>query len=541
VADDITVSAQDLEVAERFLRSALQSVAPAGNFKPGTFLNDVLVRALAYVPALMDKEVGVVRKQQSLLRIGELDVTQATSALEDLASNWFLTRKTGTYATGTVTVHLSPSVPEDVTVPADWEAVYSTGIGFNLDAGTAVVYGRDTDMTAVLGSDGNVSEYVMYVPVICTTEGAIGNVSAGRFSSYDAFSPYITYIENEVDFDNATAGETNAGLIERAPTAISTRNLISARSIDAVLNDELSNIYGLTVIGAGDTEMRRDIISLPIVGSPATQIRVLGHVNVYVLTPIRRAAFFPLGGGTTTLDAEATTIDLTTTAVTGFPFARLKSVKVDGTAFTRVNAADVLGPTNYRVTVTDALLYNSMDQAVQLEFASNALAREVGVEFDGFRDLANVGLILNDRERRVAAANTLALSYYPVVATIGISYYVRDDAPGDFPEAAAKASIATYIDSTLFSGNLRVTDIVTYLLGQYSTYLRGVGYPVTVTYRLQAPSGDEYAYTSTDKITVEDDALLDSGTYATRVAEQVSDRTVKVVTFPDLVTLTAIA
>jgi len=544
VAGNVTINAEDLVVAERLIRSAMEQYAPAGNFRPGSFLNDVVIRALAYLPALMEREADTIRNRQSLLRIGDLDVTEATAALEDLASNWFLTRKTGSAATGTVTVHLSPEVGEDVTVPLTAELVYDTGVVFSVDSSTALVFGRDSHMTAVLDSTGSVAEYLLYVPVICQIPGAAGNIAAGRFASYDAFSPYITYIEAETNFDTAVDGESNTALLERSKTAVATRNLVTARSIDTVLKDEVASVYEVTVVGAGDVEMRRDIVEISVGDPPATQIRVLGHVNVYCLLPIRKAVLYPLGGSPATVDELVNELTLTTNAVTGLPYARIKRVIVDGTNYTRVNGTPAQDSSTYAISVTDPKLFGSLDQEVRVLLPNLTVAaeREVLVEFDGFRDLYNVDVILSDRNRRVANANTLAYAHIPVVTSISINYYLSADAPGALPVADAKASIATYINTTQFSGNLRVTDIVTYFLGQYSTYVRGVGYPVTVNYSLEAPNGDQIHYQTTDKVTVEDSSLLNGSTYSDtdRVAHQVSDRTVKVVTFEDLITLTAV-
>jgi hypothetical protein len=511
VADDITITTDDLLRAEQLLRGAMREYAPDGNFRPGTFLNDVVIRALAYIPALVAKDANNLRKRQSLLRISDLAATEATSALEDLVSNWFLSRKDGSSSTGTVTVHFSPDVAEDVTVPADAEFVYDTGVIFNTDSSTALVFGRDTDMVKVLAASGAVSEYLLYVPVIAQTEGTVGNITAGRFSSYDAFSPYITFVEAESSFDNANSDESNAALIERSKTAITTRNLLTARSIDTVLKDEYADVLEVQVIGAGDTEMQRDIINLTTVASaPTTVIRVLGHVNVYLLLPIRKATLYPTGGTPETLLAGTDTMTLTTSAVSGFPFARIKRVTVDAVNYTRVDSSPIDDTATYSISVADSLVFGSMDQVLTLNIPTLAAPanRDVVVEFDGFRSLYNVDLVFRDRDRRVAAANTLAFALYPVVATIAINYYLSEDAPGDLPESDVKAALATYINTTAFSGSLRVTDIVTYFLGQYSTYLRGVGYPISIDYELQAPDGTTVSYSTQDKITVEDDTLI---------------------------------
>jgi hypothetical protein len=81
-------------------------------------------------------------------------------------------------------------------------------------------------------------------------------------------------------------------------------------------------------------------------------------------------------------------------------------------------------------------------------------------------------------------------------------------------------------------------------MGSYDLYIQGVALPITVTYVLLSPSGREIKYVTSNKITVEDMTLLSEPTsYSeeTRLAEQVSDNTVRFVTFEDLVVLTELS
>jgi hypothetical protein len=78
-------------------------------------------------------------------------------------------------------------------------------------------------------------------------------------------------------------------------------------------------------------------------------------------------------------------------------------------------------------------------------------------------------------------------------------------------------------------------------MGNFDLYVQGVALPITVSMYLQSPSGREIKYVTQNKITVEDMTLLaDSTAYdgTTRLNEQVSDNTVRFVSFEDLITLT---
>jgi hypothetical protein len=567
MALSIDINTEDLSRVEKLIRSALSQYVPSGNFREGTVLNDIVVRAMAVIPALVEKEARQIRSRQSLNSILTLSPEDVDTALEDLVSNWFVTRKEGTRATGVATIHFSSSVIEVVEIPLDAQFVFSTGLEFVLDSQNPIVINRDDQMRPVLASDGSVSEYVMYVPIVSTSIGGSGNVPAGIFERFSPFSPHVTYVELETPISTATATETNSDLIERAKSSLSERGLITQRSLRAVLRDEIADVQDVYVVGAGSPEMQRDLIKDV---SYNIDIHVLGHVNVYCLLPVVRNARYPYDGSALAIPPMQAASPIDTLPVTSFPFLRIKSVSVsDGGAYLpRVRASihsyDDNGVTKYKVyrsdtdsyaaRATPSLLpdeysigventstFGSMSQSITLKTATSALSRNAIIEYDGTRSLSSVDLILQDRNRRVAAANTLAYSHIPVVLKFSISYYRKPSAPGALPEQDAKAAICSYLNNNLFPDGLRVSDLVVFLMGNYDLYVQGVALPITVTYYLQSPSGNEVKFSTTNNITVEDMSLLsDSTSYSSdiRTLEQVSDNTVRFVSFEDLVTLT---
>jgi hypothetical protein len=107
-------------------------------------------------------------------------------------------------------------------------------------------------------------------------------------------------------------------MLARAETAISTRNMISARSIDATLLDEFADVDSLQVIGYGDPEMTRDLVEE---NSTRTRIHAGGHADAYLHGTILEAQTTTKTVGTLTTDPrpgyytfrDATIVDFTTT------------------------------------------------------------------------------------------------------------------------------------------------------------------------------------------------------------------------------------
>ena len=572
MADTTSVKIEDVVRAQALIESFLTEKIPDGNFREGTHLHDVIVRAFSYVQALVQAEATEIRARQSLLTLTDINDASADRATDDLVANWFLDRKEGTFSTGTATARTSASLGDSATVPVGTVFTYSPAVSFTLNSTVDLVVSRD-NMVKETDGTGNVVGYKFYIPMIAQMQGSVGNVNAGKFQSFDNFNPYITYIDVETPFRVATDVETNEELIDRAKVAVTARDLVSVRALDTTLRNEVPDVVEVTVVGAGDAEMMRDEVTETASG---VTIHVLGHVNVYNRLPLVPGQVYP-GGGTATasLAVDATEITLSSDAAYQFPLARIdalttKKVAEDAVTMTRRSSfsfvdtdlvtkykvllgeatsyvtelTDVLAATQYRLTYTDSLLAGSADEVVKAQFLGDAAdIRTVSMDYVGVKNLVGVDTLLEDANRRVVAANVKGYAHIPVVATIAMSYYADPDAPGVFPDATAKAQLMDFINNTPTSTVLKVSDLVSSFLSDQAAYVDGVAFPVTIFYRLHSPDGDVVLFTTTDKLSVESTALLvESAAYptATRVAQQVSDRTTRVVTFENLITFTAV-
>lgn len=554
MALSIDISTADLVRVENLLRSALAQHVPSGNFREGSFLNDVVVRAMAVIPAIVEQEARAVRARQSFRTVANLTAAEVDQAVDDLASNWFVSRKVGSYATGVATVHLSSSVGDILEIPATVTLDHPTGVSFTVDSLDTLVLNRDEQLTAILDAAGAISGYILYLPIISVSPSIVGTIARGLFRRFDSFSPYVEYIELENDIIAAETRETNGQLADRALSSLTERGLVTAKSIRAVFREEFAYVLGVFVAGAGAPEMQRDLL---VNASFGVSVHVLGHVNAYCVLPtVRNARSAPAavanGVGTVTLD---------TSTATNFPFLRLKTVTEGSNQLVRcsVHSYDDDGTTRYlayrsgatayversallsdeySLAVSDPLLYCSPEQELSLTVGNTTGSRTYAITYDGTRGLAAPYLALRDRERRVVAANTLAYSNIPVVLSMAIKYYKKSTAPTAFPVETAKTALVGFINNTARSEALKVSDIVVFLLGEYPLHLQGVYMPLTVMYTLQSPSGREIPFSTQNKISVEDmSQLLHSTAYsaAARLAEQVSDSTTRLVTFEDLV------
>lgn len=285
-----TVSLQDVKDAEDFLAEFAADKIVDGDYTDGSSLRDLAIKSIAYTFALLRKTDEQIRARQSLKNITEIDVSDDAEAADDAAdeilSNWFSARHRGTFARVSVYGHVSERV--DIDIAAQTRFYKSSSLTFLLDNNTEDLHIPAEDLIAQFDSDGVVIDYTFRIPLVASATGTSYNIEPGRFSGFDPFNAYVTYIET---LEKATSGddvESTSKVVERSTNLITVRNLINARSCDAVLRDRYGEIRALTVIGMSDNEMIRDRIREAATG---LELHVGGHQDIYVDLPVMETSF----------------------------------------------------------------------------------------------------------------------------------------------------------------------------------------------------------------------------------------------------------
>jgi len=286
MAETITITEQDRIDAENILEQFLTDRMPGVDFSKGGALRDFAVVALGNIFAYLRSEKDTIRARQSLLLLGKLAGTDVDDAVDEILSNWFIFRKQGRYARGNVVIYFSQAT--DVTVPITTKFYKTTGLVFVVDAIDSLFYAEE-DMLPIIDSSGAIVAYTIEVPVVAIRTGVAYNIDEGSFVDYTRFSPYVTRVENDATFSGGGGVETTSEMLSRSETAITVRDLNSARSIDATLKDNFSEIDDVIVIGYGEPEMIRDLV---LEGATNTRIHAGGYVDAYLRTPILEARTF---------------------------------------------------------------------------------------------------------------------------------------------------------------------------------------------------------------------------------------------------------
>jgi len=295
MATTITLDEKALSDADAFLTAYLSEKVPDADFSQGSVIRDFVITAIAYIFAYLEQERKTTRDQQSLLALSKQSDSEAIAdAVNALLSNWFITRKTGQVARLTATLHFSAAA--DVPLSPSTRFFRTTDLIFVPDAPAAFVIPL-SKLTPTYNANNVVTEYTTTVNLVAKDVGAAYNLPPGKFLQTDQFSPFFTYAENQSTIGGGKNIESTGDLLVRAPTAITVRNLINARSIDTVLRETFAGISRVLSLGFGDPEMLRDFSSEAVT---RLRMHVGGYTDIYAQLPITEVVESGLLGGTYT-------------------------------------------------------------------------------------------------------------------------------------------------------------------------------------------------------------------------------------------------
>jgi hypothetical protein len=287
---EIEVAAQDVTDAEAFLEEYLSDKVTDGDYTDGAALRDLVIKAIAFNFAYLRKTADQLRVRQSLLTISEVDTTDdeeaADDAVDEILSNWFGSRNQGTYVR--ITGYGHATQPIDISIRSDTVFYKTAELPFLLDNNDEDLFIPAEELTPLFDSSGEITDYIFPIPLIAELPGKDFEIEAGAFASFDAFNPYVTRIETLEKGSGGEDTEESTDYISRAQNLITVRNLINARSNDAVLRDEFEDIKGLLTVGMGDPEMIRDLIREPATG---LELHVGAHMDVYVFANTVETSF----------------------------------------------------------------------------------------------------------------------------------------------------------------------------------------------------------------------------------------------------------
>ncbi len=269
----LTVTSTEIQQAELLAEQVLQAKYPSIDLREGTAVRDLVIRPFATLLAMTNKGLNLYFEQNTLDKV---DDATSTAMVDSIMSNWFIYRNLGTKAVINARLYFARS--KNITLTAD--TYFSTDNTLKFVVGSTV-YIPATSLTL----DTYNNEYYYDMDLTAESAGTEYNLSSGSLLYFSNFDPY--FLRAEITYLSTEAGdpETNTQFVERAKTAISTRNLINNPSIISNLQAKYTTITDILPVGYGDAEMVRDRVTVTVPSSvDPVLLHIGGKVDVYCRT-----------------------------------------------------------------------------------------------------------------------------------------------------------------------------------------------------------------------------------------------------------------
>jgi hypothetical protein len=235
---------------ETFLVERLETEIDNVDVSTYSAMRDLVIRAFIAMAEPLQREIEGIKLTQSL----ENYASMTRDELNALLANYFTALQEGFLARGVVRMYFS--APQSITVTPVTQ--FSTGAGLNFFPATVQ---QITNTQMSFQQEGDL--YYFDVLVQAENAGEDYNIDVNQINSVVGIAGALR-VTNPGRFTAGLAEETKAEGVARTQDSITIRNLITHRGVAFVIPENFPAIEILQVIGYGDEEMLRDVVS----GSP---------------------------------------------------------------------------------------------------------------------------------------------------------------------------------------------------------------------------------------------------------------------------------
>lgn len=230
-----------------FLKDRVTQSFPNLSAQDGDGLVDLLITPLEVLVEPLKRELQIVRQGQSARKPELLRLEDA----RDLAANFFVDWNSGSRASGIVRVYFP--APTYVTILPTVEFTTAEGLKFYP---TTPITVRPEQM--LLYRSG--TEYYVDVPATSAEAGKAYKIEKGTITSVKGISGY-SRVANLSGFEGGDDPETVDELLARTRASLTERTLNVRRGIVARIESDFKSVTDVEVVGYGDPEMNRDIVT----------------------------------------------------------------------------------------------------------------------------------------------------------------------------------------------------------------------------------------------------------------------------------------
>jgi len=213
----------------------------------GEPIDDLVVRPNRVLLEAFRRQIRLIALGQSLANPELLNEKEA----DNLGANFFARRRLGGYSVGIARLYFT--APQFSLVNPSNALFTGGGLQFFPIEPQAIQADR-----MVFNEEDN----LFYFDIVARSEaqGSEYNIAANQLNSIEGV-PSVVKVTNKAAFEGGADKEGTVEFIERVETSLTEKSLVTVRGINARLLDTFENIRLIQVIGFGDPEMNRDIIT----------------------------------------------------------------------------------------------------------------------------------------------------------------------------------------------------------------------------------------------------------------------------------------
>lgn len=235
---------------QEFMRSRLRSELPSVVIQKGEPIDDYAVKAMRVMVEPFRRSVEGVNRNQSLKDPRVLNDREA----DFLAANYFERRRLGGFSVGIGRIFFS--APRFALVSPTNALFDGSGHRFFPVENQAI-----SAENMLFQTDGSL--FFFDVVIRAEEEGEEYNIGPNELVGIENF-PSVVKVSNPGALEEGANRETTIEFLERVENALTEKSLVTLRGIRSRITDLFENVRSVSVIGYGDPEMERDVIT----GSP---------------------------------------------------------------------------------------------------------------------------------------------------------------------------------------------------------------------------------------------------------------------------------
>lgn len=484
----------------------IQESYPDADIAPGSVLSELLIKLSAVVHNETYTEIQALSQVDSVEAALASTTDTFSPAIDKFASNYLTVRSQGKKSAGKLKVYVARNRAYQVRANTTF-----TQPALNLNYLATVDYNvspnpEDDELQLYTVGD----QYFFILPVEAAEAGTQYQVSNKTKFTLATGSNIVEFVSAEAygNFTSGLAIETDKELIARIKSGLSNKGLLSPISIESNLQARDLSVQSLSIVGAGDEEMKRS-------KENDFNISTLGMADVYVRTS--------RGPETVTVTVNATKtgtgtweLELTDEApgfyriVSIFPpnSNLVGSLEIAQEAYGY--STEGYDRTNTVKSAQEARFTRYQTCSVEFVYAESPLLNigdqmEVEVTVSYQPNIGELQSIFVEDEERIACADYLVKAVVPCFVSLNLMIY-KKYATDTIPTDKIKQDIFNYINTIPFGDDLHVSKIID-ICHNYS--VKRVDLPVTINGEILGTDGSVVSITNTDTLQIPTD--LDKG------------------------------